>query len=81
MFEHGMNVLPIRPICSKINKELVMDKQTIDRRDFLKRMGSLFLGIMCVPFVRLFPGKKKPTASSAPMREAMHYTSGDNLAG
>jgi hypothetical protein len=58
-----------------------MDKQTMERRDFLKRMGSLFLGIIFMPFIRLSRKKKDIAAGSASMREAMHYTSGDNLAG
>ena len=58
-----------------------MGKQLMERRDFLKRMGSLFLVIMCLPFARLFGGKEKGPAQPAPMKEAMHYTSGDNLAG
>ena len=58
-----------------------MDKQTMERRDFLKRMGSFFLGIIFMPFVRLFREKKDMPARPASTREAMHYTSGDNLAG
>ena len=58
-----------------------MDKQTTERRDFLKRMGSLFLGVVFIPFVRFSRGEKDIAARPASMREAMHYTSGDNLAG
>ena len=58
-----------------------MDKQPMERRDFLKGMGSLFLGIIFMPFIRLFRKKKDIAAGPASMREAMHYTSGDNLAG
>ena len=58
-----------------------MNKQAVKRRDFLKSMGSLFLGVIVFPFERLLrkgsPGPAKPT----PMREAMHYTVDDNLAG
>ncbi len=53
----------------------------MERRDFLKRMGSFFLGMMCLPFARLFGGKEKSPTRPPSTREAMHYTSGDNLAG
>lgn len=58
-----------------------MEKRTMERRDFLKRTGSFFLGMMCLPFARLFREKKNTVARPASTREAMHYTSGDNLAG
>ena len=58
-----------------------MDQKITKRRDFLKSMGSLFLGVIVFPFERLLrkgsPGPAKPAST----REAMHYTVDDNLAG
>ena len=57
-----------------------MEEQTMERRDFLKRAGSLFLGMLLMPFMRFFRTRKTAKIDSS-TREAMHYTSGDNLAG
>jgi len=58
-----------------------MDKQGMERRDFLKGLGSLFLGLVCLPALRLFKSRKEPSGPVSPMREAMYYKSGDHLAG
>jgi hypothetical protein len=58
-----------------------MEKQTMERRDFLKRMGSIFLGVLFIPLARLFHTKDSSSSKQTSTREAMHYTSGDNLAG
>lgn len=58
-----------------------MEKQIMERRDFLKRVGTLFLGILFMPFVRLFGEKNDGVIRPTSMREARHYTSGDSLAG
>ncbi|MBN1870794.1 MAG: hypothetical protein JW847_09500 [Candidatus Omnitrophica bacterium] len=58
-----------------------MDKLKMERRDFLKLMGSLIIGLICLPFVRLFRAKKDRPAASPTTREAMYYKSGDSLAG
>jgi len=58
-----------------------MDKKPLQRRDFLKNIGSFFLGAILVPFERLFRGTKDADAKPSPIREAMHYSTDDNLAG
>ncbi|MCK5012635.1 MAG: hypothetical protein KAS66_02360 [Candidatus Omnitrophica bacterium] len=57
-----------------------MSKKTMERRDFLKRMGCLVLGVFLMPLTRFFQ-ERKASQTGLPMREARHYTSGDNLAG
>jgi hypothetical protein len=56
-----------------------MNKQIMKRRDFLKGMGSLLLGIALFPFDKIFPHRE--AKDRKPLREALYYTVDDNLAG
>ena len=58
-----------------------MDQPKINRRNFLKSIVSLILGVFLFPIERLFHRQGSGTAQPHSMREAMYYTSGDNLAG
>ena len=49
---------------------------------FIKGLeGALILGVFLFPIERLFHRQGSGTAQPHSMREAMYYTSGDNLAG
>ena len=58
-----------------------MNKNTVNRRDFLKIAGSFLLGIILIPFDKLFRQENNKQVSSGSMKEAMYYTTDDNLAG
>ena len=58
-----------------------MNKQKVQRRDFLKGAGSFLLGAVLIPFERLFREEKNAGVKPSSMKEAMHYTVDDNLAG
>ncbi len=57
-----------------------MNKKLINRRNFLKIMGSFSLGILLLPLEKFLKKKKEgPTLTNS--REAKFYTSSDHLAG
>ncbi len=58
-----------------------MNKQSVKRRDFLKTTGSFLLGVFLVPFEQFFRKEKIENKDATSTKEAMHYTTDDNLAG
>ena len=60
-----------------------MNKPQIQRRDFLKTAGGLLLAAVFIPLGRFLKIIPKPAQENhnTSLKEAKHYTSGDNLAG
>lgn len=58
-----------------------MNKQTVERRAFLKTTGSFLLGVILIPFERFFRKEKVENKGATSTKEAMHYTTDDNLLG
>lgn len=59
-----------------------MRKATINRRNFLKGAGSFLAGTVLFRLQRMFGLAPNPDKDrGAHLKEAKHYTSGDNLAG
>ncbi len=59
-----------------------MKKHIFNRRDFLKSAGSFLAGTVLFRLQRVFGLAPHPDKDrGASLKEAKHYTSGDNLAG
>lgn len=58
-----------------------MDTKKEGRRDFLKNTAGFLVGLIVLPFERLFPKITDARQKSDSLKEAKFYTTGDNIAG
>lgn len=58
-----------------------MNKKIVQRRVFLKSISGFLLGAILLPFERFLRNEKSDEQKSSSMKEAMHYSTDDNLAG
>lgn len=58
-----------------------MKNKTVDRRNFLKGVGSLLVGAVCLRVTRLFGPAEQSKENKIPAKEAKYYTQADHLAG
>lgn len=53
----------------------------MDRRNFLKLLGTFFLGTIFLRFQKLFGSNESSSFKKDSLKEAKFYTSSDHLAG
>ncbi len=64
-----------------IKERSAMDIKQMKRRDFLKQIGIFVIGLLALPFRRLFGiADGTPKKTNTP-REAKYYTTSDDLLG
>lgn len=62
-------------------EDRTMHTERAGRRDFLKNAAGLLMGLILLPFERLFPKTTGAGQKSDSLKEAKFYTTNDHLAG